>query len=364
MTPTIRFIGRSGSGKTTLLTGVVRALVHDGVRVAVLKHAHHRVDLDRKGKDSFRFAEAGAAFVAVISPEKVATFEAPSAAGPSLEHLVARIPHPVDVVLAEGFHDSSSPYFLLLDRRSRSDDRPSQGELIGAIEADETSNGALHRSDPAAVAVCVKSWLAVREAQTELERLLDEALAFHGHMCPGQLLGVRLAVVGCRAVDLPQPRGSKKLIVWVEIDRCGADAIQTVTGCKLGKRSLKFVDNGKLAATFLNTETGRAVRVVARADSRDRAAALYPDMDRHEAQMRAYRELPDAELFAVQPVAVEVGAFDRPGKPAVRVRCSCCHEEVNDGRHVEGDDGPLCRSCAGGAYYRVLGSGIEMEAER
>ena len=115
----------------------------------------------------------------------------------------------------------------------------------------------------------------------------------------------------------------------------------------------RTIDNGKLAATFLNTETGEAVRVVARADSRERAAAMYPEVERHAAQMRAYRELPDECLFEVQRVTVELGEFDRPGKPFMRVTCTVCGEEVNDGRHVDADDGPICRSCAGGAYYRA-----------
>jgi len=185
----------------------------------------------------------------------------------------------------------------------------------------------------------------------ELERALREAEAFHGHLCPGQVLGVRMALLGCRAVGVPDPRGSKKLITWVEIDRCGADAVQTVTGCKPGKRTLKIVDYGKLAATFLNTETGEAVRVVACAGSRERAAALYPRLERRDAQMAAYRTLADDELFTVHAVSVTLGEYDRPGKPVMRVVCTVCGEEVNDNRHVDGDDGSLCRACAGDAYY-------------
>ena len=105
------------------------------------------------------------------------------------------------------------------------------------------------------------------------EELLEESVAFHGHLCPGQVLGVRMALLGCSLVDVDNPTASKRLIVYVEIDRCATDAIQSVTGCKLGKRTLKYVDYGKMAATFLDTETGRAVRIVARDDSRERAWA-------------------------------------------------------------------------------------------
>jgi len=355
MPPVIRIIGRSGSGKTTLLARIVRALADDGVRVAVMKHAHHHVDLDRRGKDSFRFAEAGAVHVTVVSRERLASFHAIADEEPSLEDLARGVEGDADLVLAEGFHDSDAPYFLLLDAQGRGDRRPLQGELLGVISADGRADGAaFDRGDAVAIIERIRGHLGERAKEHEFARLLAEARAFHGHVCPGQILGVRLAMLGCREAGVTEPRMSRKLITWVEIDRCGADAVQTVTGCKLGKRTLKFVDNGKLAATFLNTETGVAVRVAARADSRERAAAMYPALGRHEAQARAYGELPDEALFSVSRVAVVLGDLDRPGKPAVRVQCVSCGEEVNDGRHVQGDDGPVCRACTGGAYYRML----------
>ncbi len=351
----IRFIGRSGSGKTTLLRDVIRLLRADGVRIAAFKHAHHRVDLDRKGKDSFRFAAAGADFVTVVSPDKLATFEA-RAKEPGLLELASRVGDDIDVILAEGFHDVAAPYFLVLapgreDDRSP-DDEP--GERLGVIGS-TAGNGAtarFDRGDAAGIARHIAAWLRAQDGrEAELERALREAQAFHGHLCPGQVLGVRLALLGCRAVGVANPQASKKLICWVEIDRCGADAVQTVTGCKPGKRTLKIIDYGKLAATFLDTESGRAVRVVARADSRERAATLYPELPHRDAQMAAYRAMSDEELFTVQSVSVTLGEFDRPGKPVMRVRCSICDEEVNDNRHIDGDDGPVCRACAGGAYY-------------
>src|SRR5829696_6922049 len=103
--------------------------------------------------------------------------------------------------------------------------------------------------------------------------LLKECERLHGHMCAGQLLGTRMALLGCRLIAIDDPRGAdrKKLIVWVEIDRCMTDAISAVTGVRLGKRSLKYIDYGKVAATFLNTETKRAVRIVAMESSRSLA---------------------------------------------------------------------------------------------
>src|SRR5574341_472382 len=135
--------------------------------------------------------------------------------------------------------------------------------------------------------------------------LLDETTKIHGHMCPGQVLGVRMAMAGCREVGIDEPRGSKSLIVFVEIDRCATDAIQAVTGCSLGKRSLKYVDYGKMAATFLNTTTGEAVRVVALEESRERATAYVPDEpDRHRAQTIAYQTMPEDELLRLEAVRV------------------------------------------------------------
>lgn len=176
-------------------------------------------------------------------------------------------------------------------------------------------------------------------------------------MCAGQVLGVRMAMLGCRAVDVHDPRGAdrKSLLVFVEIDRCAADAINTVTGCRLGKRTLKFYDYGKLAATFLNTKTGEAVRVVAKDASRETADRAFPGIEnRYERQMHAYKMLSDEELFKVERVAVEVPAEDQPGRPVSRVFCDECGEGVNDHREVKSYDRTLCRACAGDAYYTRL----------
>jgi len=359
--PIIRIIGRSGSGKTTLLTEVVRLLLARGVRVAVFKHAHHRVDLDRRGKDSFRYAAAGAVSVTVVSRDKLATFEAPTRE-PGLHELATRLGDDVDLLLAEGFHGAVTPYLLLLGPGDTRSPREEPGELLGVIASDGDAT-LLDRDNPAAVARYIMDWLAARDpAEAALERAMREAEEFHGHLCPGQVLGVRLALLGCRLVGIDQPKRSKKLICWVEVDRCGADAVQTVTGCRPGKRTLKLVDYGKLAATFLNTETGIAVRVSARADSRERATQLFPELERKDAQMAAYRRLSEEALFDVQPVRVELPECDRPGKPTERVLCVVCGEEVNDHRQVEGDDGPMCRACAGSSYYRLATNEDEVRA--
>src|SRR5919199_3736017 len=135
-----------------------------------------------------------------------------------------------------------------------------------------------------------------------LDELLEECGRLHGHMCAGQLLGARMAALGCRLVGIRDPRGAdrKKLIVWVEIDRCMTDAVSAVTGARLGKRSLKYVDYGKVAATFLNRETGRAFRIVALDSSRKLADERFPEIsEKRERQFLAYREATDEELFKV-----------------------------------------------------------------
>ena len=190
-----------------------------------------------------------------------------------------------------------------------------------------------------------------------LDELLQRAEQSHGHMCAGQVLGVRMAMLGCRAVGVQDPRGAdrKSLIVFVEIDRCAADAVNTVTGCRLGKRTLKFFDYGKLAATFLNVKTGEAVRIVALDSSREAANCAFPEIEnKYERQLRAYKLLPEEELFKVERVRVDIPPQDQPGRPVSRVQCDECGEGINDRREVLRDGRTLCRACGGEAYYKKL----------
>ena len=190
-----------------------------------------------------------------------------------------------------------------------------------------------------------------------LDELLERAEHSHGHMCAGQVLGVRMALLGCRAVGVQEPRGKdrKALLVFVEIDRCAADAINTVTGCRLGKRTLKYVDYGKLAATFLNTRTNEAVRIVALDEAREAADRCFPEIaSKYDRQLQAYKLLPDADLFKVERVVVNVANEDQPGRPVSRVPCDQCGEGINDRREIIREGRTLCRACAGDAYYTRL----------
>jgi len=181
------------------------------------------------------------------------------------------------------------------------------------------------------------------------EELLGRAEVAHGHLCAGQILGVRMALLACELLGVTEPRGAdrKKLVCFVEIDRCATDAIGMVTGCRLGKRALKFRDWGKMAATFVNLETGKALRVVALENSRELARLRYPEIEnKAKQQMKAYRELSDKELFREQWVTVDLPARELPGYKGERVTCAGCGEGVNFDRYVERDEVRLCLSCA------------------
>lgn len=189
---------------------------------------------------------------------------------------------------------------------------------------------------------------------SEYEQLA--ALA-HGHLCAGQILGIRLALHGLRLLGIDDPTGAdrKRLVTYVEIDRCATDAIGVVTGCRLGKRALKFLDFGKMAATFCDLRDQRAVRVAARESSKQRARELYPEIEeKNRQQMHAYRDMPDDELFDVQWVRVTIGPEEMPGYKGPRVHCAECGEGIAFAREMVVDGRTLCKSCAGARYYEPV----------
>ncbi len=194
-----------------------------------------------------------------------------------------------------------------------------------------------------------------------MELLLEDAAKAHGHLCAGQILGVRMAMLGCARLDVEEPRGKdrKRLVTFVEIDRCATDAIGVVTGCRLGKRALKFRDWGKMAATFVDLADGRAIRIAATESSKARARELYPEIEnKNQQQMHAYRVMPDSDLFTEQWVRVELPAKEFPGYKGERVACAGCGEGISYERWVERDGQRLCRGCAEpeARYYQPLAS--------
>ena len=224
-----------------------------------------------------------------------------------------------------------------------------------------------------------------------LDSLIREAEVAHGHLCAGQILGVRLALFGLAKLGIDDPRGKdrKRLVTFVEIDRCATDAIAVVTGCRLGKRALKFRDWGKMAATFVDlsainlvipsgpeprfsgeggeesafsrSQQGatshlyRAIRVAARESSKQRARELHPEIEnKNQQQMLAYREMADDDLFTTEWVKVELLPEEFPGYKADRIVCAQCGEGINFHREILRDGRILCRSCAGESYYSPL----------
>jgi formylmethanofuran dehydrogenase subunit E len=192
-----------------------------------------------------------------------------------------------------------------------------------------------------------------------LDELLRLAEVAHGHLCAGQILGVRMAMLGCSRLGVEEPRGKdrKRLVTFVEIDRCATDAIGVVTGCRLGKRALKFRDWGKMAATFIDLLSGRAIRIAALESSKQRAREMYPEIEnKNQQQMRAYREMSDADLFGEEWVEVTLEAKEFPGYKSGRIACAVCGEGINYDRFVEREGQTLCMACAHPEerYYRPV----------
>ena len=213
------------------------------------------------------------------------------------------------------------------------------------------------------------------------DALLHEAEVAHGHLCAGQILGVRLAMLGCERLGIDDPKGlvnpkdRKRLVTFVEIDRCATDAIAVVTGCRLGKRAIKFRDWGKMAATFVDlaspitpaaaspltpqgdTPVYKAIRIAALESSKQRARDLYPNIEnKNQQQMLAYRELPIADLFTEEWVAVPIHPREMPGYKSARITCELCGEGINYDREVHREGKILCGACASPEtrYYQPL----------
>jgi formylmethanofuran dehydrogenase subunit E len=183
-------------------------------------------------------------------------------------------------------------------------------------------------------------------SMSDYETLLEKAKKFHGDLCPGIVLGTRMTIAGLRELGMDPLEKNRNLIVYVEIDRCAADAIQAITGCSLGHRTLKHVNYGKFAATFVNAENGDAVRVAVA----ERSGPAGSDRKNIVKNLAAVSE---SDLLRIRKVTVAIPDEDLPGFPRSRVNCSICGEQVLDSKEVVADGKPVCRSCASGAYYKM-----------
>ncbi len=194
----------------------------------------------------------------------------------------------------------------------------------------------------------------------KFRNLLDKAVQFHGHLCGGQVIGVRMAMTGLRELGIVDPRSEegRDLVIFIEIDRCAADAIISVTGRTPGRRSIKLLDYGKMAATFVDTKSNRAVRVSVDGKSDKKvdelARSVFADKTEKQANIAALMEISENELFKIQEVFVALKPEDLPGKPLASTICEGCGEIVKDRREVESEGKTLCRPCADGKKYYTL----------
>lgn len=185
--------------------------------------------------------------------------------------------------------------------------------------------------------------------------LLKESQSHHGHLCGGQVIGVRMAMLGCRLLGIEDPKApehSKKLVIFVEIDRCATDAIESVTGCRLGKRTLKFKDFGINAATFVNLDTREAYRILSTERSRQLAGEYAPNEPTpRQQQLEGYKRMPDELLFDITKVRVDLPEWEMPGPPRRHAVCDICGQVIRDGKEIQRNSQILCRPCGGDSYF-------------
>lgn len=187
----------------------------------------------------------------------------------------------------------------------------------------------------------------------DIQPLLEKSSRDHSHLCPRQILGVRLGLAGMNALGFDEPPAKKRLLVIVESDGCFADGLSAATACTIGHRTLRVEDYGKTAAVFVDTFTGQAVRVAPALDIREKAYVCSPAEARHYfAQIRAYQTMPDGEMFTIRPVTLNTPIETILSRPGVRTNCDVCGEEIINEREIKYNNLNLCRACAHTGYYR------------
>ncbi len=192
----------------------------------------------------------------------------------------------------------------------------------------------------------------------QVDQLVEASARSHGHLCPGQVIGVRMAILGLGLLGYPCPLGwpeIKNVVGIVEIERCLADAVATASGLRFGRGSLKLINQGLLAVTFLDLPSGRAVRLVSRDQARDLAGVYAPGSQSPQAaQVAAYRVMSDQELFEIQWVKVELPPQDLHGVRPPKVACQDCGVLVRSAQVHHRQGRQLCAVCAGQAYFSPL----------
>jgi formylmethanofuran dehydrogenase subunit E len=190
---------------------------------------------------------------------------------------------------------------------------------------------------------------------TDLQTLLEISARRHTHLCPRQVIGVRLGMAGAAALEIEVPQKKKRLLTIVESDGCFADGVEVATGCTVGHRTLRVEDYGKIAATFIDTKLERAVRVAPHLDVRQKAYDYAPHQKkRYFAQLDGYQVMPIEELVIIVDVQLTTPITEIVSRAGVRVNCDICGEEIINEREVCLDNRMLCKGCCGTAYYQII----------
>jgi formylmethanofuran dehydrogenase subunit E len=324
--------GPSRSGKTELIRRLTEIFAARDVNVAYLKRTHHPLDLP--GKGTARVWQAGPAAMVIHGVDRLQVTL--PAEGRDAASLLSHVPADVDLVLLETHNPEPFPTVL--------------AHGADAVEGEDVvARWALADIDSAVGAIAA-SLARLLPGDRQLTRAVRSAVQLHeGRACPGLLLGTRLALAGARSLDVAVPDRAKRLQVLLETDGCAADALQAVTGCRLGQRSLRLLDYGKLAATFMDRRCGDAVRVSVRAEVNAHLARRYGSDGAPEAPLAAYMTAPPEELFVTRRVrSLALPDFARTQHG--RVQCTACGEEVARGRAVDVSGRPFCRPCASGQF--------------
>ncbi len=190
-------------------------------------------------------------------------------------------------------------------------------------------------------------------AAPDIQAVLRQAAATHKHLCPRQVLGARMGLYAAELLHLDLPQDDKRLYTFVETDGCFVDGVTAATGCSLGHRTLRLMDYGKVAATFVDTAIGSGIRIWPSPLYRSHAAQYAPTPpNRWRAQLEAYQIMPATELLCVREVELSVDMKAIIGKPGVRVNCAGCGEEILNLREIIRDGKILCHGCADENYVQ------------
>lgn len=210
----------------------------------------------------------------------------------------------------------------------------------------------------------MKDLSQLKLSHLKLRQLLEQSAQYHRHLCPRQVLGVRMGLYAGNILGLsvPQPDNVKRLFTIVETDGCGADGVSVATNRWVGRRTLRVEDFGKVAASFVDTQTGQTIRLVPQNDARQKALEYAPEArNKWEAMLLGYQRMPGTELLMVQMVILKTPIEELLSRPGVRTHCHICEEEIINEREVAQAGLILCRACAGFSYYAFYTEGKVME---